>query len=331
MDWRRLIRTLSYTPREMPPTDIIPFIDEFWCDRSGFFIRGWVVWGGHRLDRISILVDGREFEVSRHDRADVLDHYPSADLMCGFKAYVDWKPFSQAHLRISTSAGTQDVPIDPGTRELGLQPATSPYTDFIRMVNEGALSVVEIGSRIVGSMSSDNRQHFPGASKYIGFDIHSAPGVDVVGDVHSISSLLGEDSVDAIYSLSVLEHLQMPWIAAMEMNKSLRPGGLVFHSTVHSWPLHEVPNDFWRFSDEGLKVLFGETFGFEIIKAEMAGPVTIIPDLREGDMARLPLNPGYAESCILARKVGPPQMPTHLGDRAKKYPKFEQKAHIPGS
>ena len=35
----------------------------------------------------------------------------------------------------------------------------------------------------------------------------------------------------------------------------------------HSWPVHEVPKDFWRFCDEGLKVLLGPSLGFEVLRS----------------------------------------------------------------
>jgi hypothetical protein len=316
----------SVPPAEVPSVpSVIHAIELFWCDQHGFYLKGWLICGPAKIDNLSIAVgDERTLTaVSRHDRADVLTYYPDADLHCGFEACVECRPFSPAFLRVETVHGTEDIAISPPKREMAKPRETSLYFDFIKRVNDGQLSVLEIGSRIVGPASSDNRIYFPKASKYIGFDIHSAPGVDVVGDVHALSSLVGEESVEAIYSLAVMEHIQVPWIASIEMNKALKIGGLVFHSTVHSWPLHEMPNDFWRFSDEGLKVLFGPMFGFEVLSAGLACPVAMMPDHRDGILNQLPLCPGYAESSILARKIGPFGAAADLYNRARMYPKHD--------
>ena len=53
-------------------------------------------------------------------------------------------------------------------------------------------------------MTVDNRQILHGAGRYIGRDIHRSPTVDIVGDVHELSSLVGAASSDQIYSISVL-------------------------------------------------------------------------------------------------------------------------------
>ena len=202
---------------------------------------------------LSVVVDDDCALVEWHDRADVLTYYPDADPRCGFEVYVPCRPCQPAYFHIEEATGIRSiVAIKFPQRNLATPSPTSLYKDFISRVNAENLSILEIGSRIVGPMSKDNREVFSGASRYIGLDIHPSPTVDIVGDVHELSELVGRESVDALYSLSVLEHLAMPWIVAREMNRTLKLGGLVFHSTVHSWPLHEQPNDFWRFSDEGL-------------------------------------------------------------------------------
>ena len=318
--WRRARSIVSPTNLPSDQPAIIHSVEQFWCDRHGFYAKGWLIHGTMKLENISIVVGVTEFGVSRHDRPDVLIHYPDADPHCGFEAYVECLPFVPAFFRVRTATGIEDIPIVPRKKELVKRGPTSLYTDFLDRVNQGGLSVLEIGSRIVGPMSIDNRIYFPNASKYVGFDVHAAPGVDVSGDVHNLSSLVGEESIDAIYSISVLEHLQVPWLAAAEMSKTLKPGGLIFHSTLHSWPLHETPNDFWRFSDEGLKVLFGPMFGFEVIAATLDCPMTIIPDYRDGALLHVALGSGYAEACVMARKTESSDCVPKLHDRAKLYP-----------
>jgi ubiquinone/menaquinone biosynthesis C-methylase UbiE len=87
-------------------------------------------------------------------------------------------------------------------------------------------------------------------------DIHAGQGVDIVGDVHHLAPLFGEGTFQAVYSISVLEHLEKPWLAAAQMLRVLSPGGLSAHAAPWVWPTHASPNDFFRMSPEGFRSIF---------------------------------------------------------------------------
>lgn len=325
-----------------PLFEVVFFIDQCWCDAYGLYLKGWLHCHQYRLNALVVRVGTDNARVEDfHDRPDLLNFFPDHAHVVhgGFEVYVACRPGVPVTFEVETAAGTRTIDVDLPRRELPppLKQPDAPWApggppfflDFIKMVNERHLSILEIGSRIVGDASGDFRRNFPDAGKYIGFDIHPAPGVDVVGDAHALSSLVGEGAVDAVFSLSVLEHLAMPWIIAAEINRVLKPGGYVFHSTPQTWPLHETPNDFWRFSDHGLQILFGPFFGFEVVEATMINPVTIYPEHREGPHLLLPLNPGFGNACILSRKIAEVPQNTlagfsgnsELSERSRQYPR----------
>ena len=66
---------------------------------------------------------------------------------------------------------------------------------------------------------------------------------------------------DIVYSNQVLEHIPKPWLAAKELVRVLRPGGLGIHTTCAFNPLHGPPvfKDFYRFFPDGLAELFSGT------------------------------------------------------------------------
>jgi SAM-dependent methyltransferase len=127
-----------------------------------------------------------------------------------------------------------------------------------------------------------------------------------VGDVHELSRLV-TGAFDAVYAISTFEHLAMPWKAILEINAVLAEGGLLFVATHQSWPPHELPWDFWRYSPAAFQALLTPHTGFEILRAESGLPAMIVPMVRDvgtRDVHRSPANLGVS---VLARKVSPPR------------------------
>lgn len=75
-----------------------------------------------------------------------------------------------------------------------------------------------------------------------------------------------------ILCTQVLEHLTQPELAFGEFKRLLKPGGKLFLSTNFIYQIHMEPNDYWRFTEYGLKYL-GETAGFKIEKLEQQGGI----------------------------------------------------------
>ena len=141
------------------------------------------------------------------------------------------------------------------------------YANF----NRPGVRILEIGSREVTGESSD-RERFSDA-EYVGFDYYDGDNVDVVGDVHKLSSYFNNEKFDLIYSSACFEHFAMPWIVATEIASLLDVGGAVFVETHFTFASHERPWHFFQFSDMALKVLFSEELGFECIEAGMSNPI----------------------------------------------------------
>ena len=71
-------------------------------------------------------------------------------------------------------------------------------------------------------------------------------------------SRIPENRYDLVYSNQILEHIPKPWIAAAEMVRVLKPGGIGLHTTCAFNPRHGPPvfNDYYRFLPDGLAELF---------------------------------------------------------------------------
>jgi len=112
--------------------------------------------------------------------------------------------------------------------------------------------IYEFGSLQVAGQEgfADLRPFFPG-KKYIGVDLRSGLGVDVIMDLHNID--LDSESVGTVLIMDTLEHVEYPHRALKEVHRILKAKGMVIISSVMKFPIHEYPNDFWRFTPEGLK------------------------------------------------------------------------------
>jgi len=79
---------------------------------------------------------------------------------------------------------------------------------------------------------------------------------DVIACDIGAADHIEDERYDAIFSVSVLEHVAEPWKAASQMTRLLKPGGIMFHAAPFSYFYHGAPADFWRFTPDGFAVLF---------------------------------------------------------------------------
>jgi|SRR3972149_546303 len=185
--------------------------------------------------------------------------------------------------------------------------ANDPYhVTFQEFISTGAKlsspTILEIGSRNVTGVT--RRHLFPTCEKYVGFDIHEGSGVDVVGDVHKLSTYFPKNHFDLVYTVAVFEHLLFPWKVALEINKVMKVGGYLFVGTVSTWPTHELPWDFWRYQYNGFHSLFNKYTGFDIVSIGEGLPCkaySLVDDIPTRGICNHTLNQGVA---VIARKSG---------------------------
>ena len=167
--------------------------------------------------------------------------------------------------------------------------------------------VLELGSRsdviIANRVGANLRSKFTKAN-YVGFDYYDGESVDIVGDAHKLSSYFPkQEKFDLIFSSAVFEHLHMPWVVAVEIQKLLKVGGYVFIETHFSYSSHERPWHFFQFSDMGLRALFNDALGFDLIESGMSNPMSgFFSHNAVGYLRYLPIIELYCHSEIFCRK-----------------------------
>lgn len=136
--------------------------------------------------------------------------------------------------------------------------------------------VLELGTkRSIPTRSTRHEDFVPHAGQYLGTDLEAGVDVDIVADLHCLTKVTGEEQFDVIISCSTFEHLKYPHLAAHEVMKALKIGGVLFIQTHQSFPLHAYPFDYFRFSREALAGLFGTKMGFQIIATDYEFPVRL--------------------------------------------------------
>ena len=104
---------------------------------------------------------------------------------------------------------------------------------------------------IVLDIGSGNRRLCP---EIINIDLYPWSEVDVIADAHNLP--FSDSSIDGVVFSWVLEHMKDPEIIASEIYRILKKGGYLYLSTNFITPYHSSPNDYYRWTDDGLRVLF---------------------------------------------------------------------------
>ncbi len=281
-------------------------ISDFFAFRDVLFVRGVV----GRLEGPAPAISIRLWDGELYPVAYLGDKYiPTTDQHWSFNFHHPLPPgasadqISKITLVFDYEAGRFELP-EPtrgGEERDQFNASEKGFWDAVR-ANPTA-KVLEIGSRARSGIS--RRNLFPATCEYTGFDIAPGENVTVVGDAHALSRHLPAGHFDFAFSVSTWEHLSMPWLVSVELNKVMKPGGLAMINSHQSWPVHEEPWDYFRFSDFAWDSLFNAATGFEIVARGMGWPCVMGPSRFIPSMHADPVewHYGYLSTRCVARKI----------------------------
>ncbi|MFO1131814.1 MAG: methyltransferase domain-containing protein [Hyphomicrobiales bacterium] len=173
---------------------------------------------------------------------------------------------------------------------------------FVEEVDRNNWSVLDVGGR---SRSRIDRSNDFKTSDYVVLDILPGENVDIVGDAHTLASYFPAERFDAFLSVSVFEHLMMPWTVVTQLNRVLKMSGVGLVSTHQSLGLHDMPWDFWRFSDTAWDALFNKYTGLEILERSLDFDQYLLPFIFRPSKQDAERSVGFEASAVLVKKIGP--------------------------
>ncbi|MBI3985563.1 MAG: methyltransferase domain-containing protein [Lentisphaerae bacterium] len=94
-------------------------------------------------------------------------------------------------------------------------------------------------------------QHY---DNVINYEIVDYPSTDVLGVGERLP--FADDSLDGVFSVAVLEHVKSPKDCAAEIERVLKPGGVLFCAAAFLQPVHAYPHHYFNMTSLGLESLF---------------------------------------------------------------------------
>lgn len=90
----------------------------------------------------------------------------------------------------------------------------------------------------------------------------------IVSDAINMDAIADETYV-AVASVAVMEHINKPWLAAKEIQRILKIGGVSLQYAPFGFPPHGSPDDYWRYTRSAFDTIFD---GLEPIHSEFMAP-----------------------------------------------------------
>ncbi|MBN1638297.1 MAG: methyltransferase domain-containing protein [Ignavibacteriales bacterium] len=136
---------------------------------------------------------------------------------------------------------------------------------YLSNMEERNLKIMDFGSMNING----NYQPIFNSKKweYVGVDMASGPGVDIVIKRVYFWDGIPSNSFDVVISGQTFEHSEYFWLSILEIRRILKYGGLCCIIAPSSGPEHRYPVDCYRFYTDGIKAI-AKFAGLNILEAE---------------------------------------------------------------
>lgn len=118
-----------------------------------------------------------------------------------------------------------------------------------------SLQIIDIGGRSVDGGNGYRKLFELEGWNYRVLDLEAGHNVDIVVQDPYNWSALPSASIDVAVSGQVLEHVEFPWLTIAEVERVLKPGGVMCLIVPSAGPEHRYPLDCWRIYPDGVRAL----------------------------------------------------------------------------
>lgn len=127
------------------------------------------------------------------------------------------------------------------------------FINELKKINSNP-SVLIVGSGTIGNGAEPLYQD--NEIDIFGIDIYPSPNVDYIADAHYIP--FKDESFDGVWIQAVLEHVLRPTEVVAEINRILKPNGLIYSEIPFMQQVHEGAYDFQRYTPIGHVAIYSK-------------------------------------------------------------------------
>ena len=132
------------------------------------------------------------------------------------------------------------------------------FTSWVSQLQKKNLTILDVGGRY-----QPYRPLFNGCVfRYFAIDLVKTEFVSVVGDGQALP--FDSETFDLVIATQVFEFFQDPCLAAKQIHRVLKPGGVLFASLAACAPRF-VDDERWRFTRSGIRSVFAPFESLEIV------------------------------------------------------------------
>ena len=122
---------------------------------------------------------------------------------------------------------------------------------FAETVHGGKILELGSGRPDLGPDAYSMRSLFDSSNEFVQSDVVPSYGHLVV----DATTMEFDREFDVILCSSVLEHVYDCRGAVERIHRALKPGGRAVITVPHLFPYHDEPDDFWRFTEYGIRLM----------------------------------------------------------------------------
>jgi SAM-dependent methyltransferase len=109
------------------------------------------------------------------------------------------------------------------------------------------------------------KKYFKNSDIYIKSEIKKSPNCDLILDVTNMK-MVNNQEFDCIFCGGVLEHVFDFKKGIFEIHRVLKKNGILLLGLPFNQAIHMPPNDFWRFTEHGIRKMLSDIFIIEELK-----------------------------------------------------------------